>query len=157
MDMELGKIKAEAFRQVLKPRPCNVTGSKDPMLLQYPVPKDWEFKSFRELKSLLLKTSGEADEDDNLLMADLGGESSGSAGPVEVKVEPPTPEAKLQARIDDLKATRTTQLRKFQDLELEAKLIANFRGTAKAIFFVFVCLFVLFCFSTKHIKPFFNG
>ena len=97
MDKELGAVKAKAWREVLKPRNDPLTGSDNELLVEYPVPSDWESWCEADIKQFILKTTNDMLVDDDMGHQDdlnksvmgvgNGIESSSAAPSAEIKVE----------------------------------------------------------------------
>ena len=119
MDREYGALKAEAWRisGKLNSRPDTVTGSSEPHMIEFACPEDIDSSLHGDTVSYAVKATRDADETD---LDKLGGTTPATA---DVKKEAADPKAILAQRVEELKVDPKPTLRRFQDYELEAKLL----------------------------------
>jgi len=125
MNMELGEKKAESWRNSgkLATRPDPVTGSTDENFIEYGCPDDWDSFVQNDMDRYEVNAAGEADDGDLELLRSVA--SGGKTAKVAVKVEPKTAEEIANQKAIDLKENPRPMLRRFQDYELECKLLAT--------------------------------
>jgi hypothetical protein len=130
MDAEVGPTKAANWRASgrLETRDDPLTGSKDPLMIEYKVPVEWMSTGTSDTMTFGTKVDSEATEQDLELM---GGCTNSGNQLVPVKKEPLTEEEKAKETTKDFKATVGQKLRMMQEFVLESKILTTAAETVK--------------------------
>jgi hypothetical protein len=126
MNTEFGETKAEGMRVSgkLETRPCRITGRNDEDFIEYACPDDWSQVIEGDKDTHQVAASGEADDGDLELLKGMKLRGSGDKDTaVAVKVEKLTPEEIAKDEAKKLMANPRPMLRRFQDYELECKML----------------------------------
>ncbi|CAK0793851.1 unnamed protein product, partial [Prorocentrum cordatum] len=128
MDAELGEAKAKHWRECgkLRSRPDRLTGSTDPLLVEWPVPTEWQRMSDEDIHAFMLQVSGDADEED---LATFNSAMAASSD-VKIKEEPETETTKMDKRVEELRAGVQDKLRVYHDMHADAKVIKTKIGAS---------------------------
>ena len=126
MDKELGAAKAEHWRvaNACPWRPDSLTGSKDPDHIEWGVPMEWERLTEKDLKQLIMKNKGEADEDDFKLTFGYKVAESSEVIKEEPALSPDEQrEVEMKKEVATLMSNLPSVIRRFQDTEMDVKMM----------------------------------